>query len=95
MNCKPGDMAFVVRVGDPAMAPNVGAMVRVVQLDHIGSFGPTWEVITMSQTVDSFGNAYPPGKQATAPDVFLQPIRPPKPPEALPAPSIELEKETT
>lgn len=95
MNCKPGDIAFVVRVGHPDMAPNIGAMVRTVTIHHEGSYGPSWEVITMSQTVDGMGNEFPPGKQATAPDMFLQPIRPPKPPEEIPAPSVELEKETT
>lgn len=94
MNCKPGDMAFIVRVLHPDMAPNVGAMVRVVDKGEDRGVGPMWNVITMSPTVDGIGGSFPPGIQATAPDICLQPIRPPKPPEELPAPSVELEKET-
>ena len=95
MNCKPGDIAIIVRVGHPSMARNVGVWVRVVSKGEDRGHGPAWNVLTMSAAVDGWGMPIPPGTPARSEDAFLQPIRPPKPPEALPAPSVEREKETT
>lgn len=93
-NCKVGDIAIVVRVGHPDMAGNIGAWVRIDAPSPLTEHGPAWELTTMSPTTNGYGKTYPPGTHAHCQDAYLQPIRPPKPPEELPAPLVELEKET-
>ena len=41
MNCKPGDLAWIVRVG-PRTQRLLGRMVKVISLDH-STVAPAWE----------------------------------------------------
>ena len=93
-NCKVGDIAVIVRVLHPDMEPNLGGWVRIDAPGPSTEQGPSWALTTMSTMTNGYGKYFPPGWKAHCQDVCLQPIRPPKPPEELPAPPVELEKET-
>jgi hypothetical protein len=97
LRCRPGDIAVVLS-GD-----GCGAFVDVLQRspDHPLSGEAAWEcrikapmlvtIVDMKRRriVDKL--VIQPGETAMFVDSSLQPIRPPAPPTAIPAPPIELE----
>lgn len=56
MNCKPGDLAFCVRVFDPRLAENIGRIVTVESLsDYSEEDGlPFWNVVAHDPGVLGF-----------------------------------------
>ena len=79
MNCKPGDLAFIIANG-PVFPENVGKVVRVI--------GPStgkhdWRVQSEGGLLKTVGGWK---TQANVRDACLRPIRPE--PELLPAPPV-------
>ena len=95
MRCQPGDLALVI-AGD-----NVGAFVDVLRLgeNHPIDGRPAWECrIKAEMMVTSVDmkrrrimgqHRLPAGEIAMFCDDILWPIRPPKTPQAIPAPELE------
>lgn len=90
MRCAKGDIAVIIKVLSPELERNLGGFVRCVELAGSNVYGPRWEVVTMQEFVIE-GKVIPPGTLAHANDAFLQPIRPPKPPIAIPTPPATIE----
>lgn len=80
MNCKRGDLAFVMFVGDPKLQENVGRVVRVIRrngfAEYIG-YGrvPCWW-IRSEGTAMRAGNDAHRAFEGNMPDLALRPIRP-------------------
>ena len=69
MNCKPGDLAIIVK----SAAGNEGAIVEV--LGPAAPFGglPVWFIESKGSVLNGLT---PPSHQAEIPDAWLRPIRP-------------------
>ena len=97
LRCRPGDLAIVIE------GESCGAVVDVLRrtYDHPTTGAPSWECRIRADMLITHVNMRtgramgrriaPAGETACFVDVCLQPIRPPKPPRAIPAPPIELE----
>lgn len=74
MNCKPGDLAYIV-AGLKTPSPNLGKVVEIVRYAGEDVFGAEWEVRSQSavQTRDGFGNSHM-SREFFAPDAWLRPI---------------------
>ncbi|HIE4431949.1 TPA: hypothetical protein ACXM9H_002956 [Burkholderia multivorans] len=70
MNCKPGDLAVMVRSEIPE---NIGRIFEVLSFDHATSVfsGPTWNVRTVRPAKYGDGRM---GTEGTAQDCCLRPI---------------------
>ena len=90
MNCKPGDLAFIVRSDFPE---NIGRIVRVVAASGNWTYASgtyfNWEVAVIgSPLTGNKDGRYVKDTAGIIPDSFLRPIRPE--PERLPAPPQEV-----
>lgn len=65
LNCKPGQMAVVVKVIDPSEQYAVGAVLRVIDLFSLDP--PFWTFEPLSRNL-------PPADQATVLDAALRPL---------------------
>lgn len=85
MNCKPGDLAFIVRSDFPE---NIGRIVRVIKL--INDDPPRWHVVLEGSPAKAYYKTPPhervPATEGQICDSNLRPIRPE--PEQLPAPPV-------
>ena len=87
MNCKPGDMAEIVKVGSGAES-NIGTIVTVVAYSHnhpllgcVWQVKPAWPICQYATTSiqrDVFS-----AKVAICADASLRPIRPEEDPESI------------
>lgn len=98
LRCRPGDLAVVIAGSQRGLMVNV---LRLAEWVHPRTLKPAWHVRTLGPCevtlVDmATGRPHsvrqmPPGIEVCWPDDELQPIRPPAPPIAAPAPARELE----
>lgn len=73
MNCKPGDLAYIVK---SATGASVGRVVEVVKSHGIGPNGPDWNVRTREpfKVVMRDGSGIKKSKNFLMPDAWLRPI---------------------
>lgn len=73
MNCKPGDLAVIVR---SLVESNVGGMVRIIGIDETCEPGE-WRVEALSRLWDQHGKFCLPGHIGYADDHRLRPLNDP------------------
>lgn len=96
MRCKKGDLAVIVSALGSELEKNIGGMVRVEHRAPHKPAGPAWVVTALQELKTSDGSTVPAGHYpCRCEDACLWPIRPAPPPEEIPAPPVEIEKETT
>jgi hypothetical protein len=84
MNCKPGDMAVVVRIPSPEAERNLGMLVRVVRaapsLSTLDSYRDWWMCEALSPFIGWRSGVrldVPAGTECAVPDAVLKPLQDP------------------
>lgn len=77
MNCKPGILAYVASLDDPAFAANINHIVTVVSLADYPADGPRWNIVANAPGLiawDPWNQKFVRTLEGTFRDANLRPI---------------------
>ena len=89
LNCKPGDLAVIIRADHPETRPNIGAVVEVLRrwspFDMLVHGRVSWIVATKGRKLMGFGSdgSVEPCGEIGVFDAYLRPLRPDETPESV------------